>query len=108
MCGQEVYPPLVDAELDTILGRVMVIDRDGYAPTDDAYTGTYDLARATVAACLLHATKAAADTDFSNANGRVAQQQVIQNWRELANEARRGVIGTLNSRMVDVIDGVPI
>jgi len=108
LCGQDVYPALTDDELITILGRVKLVDTVGYAPSDTGWVGAYDLAQATVAACLLHATKAAADAAFSNVAGRVEQQQVIQNWRVLANEARRGVLGTIGGHALTMIDGVVV
>lgn len=103
----DVYPTLSEAEILAILNMCRIVDSDGYAPVDEDYTPTWDLARAEVWAWRRKAAKATADTDFQQPQGGISQSQIIRNCLAMAKEASRSVFGTVSPRAhPESIDGV--
>jgi len=77
-------PELTEDDLNSALATAAMADADGHAPTNIAWTPTYDLNSAASAAWLIKAARAAAEVAIDSTDPVVVTSKVFDNCRSMA------------------------
>lgn len=90
MLRPDLDPTLTDAEVDDLLAGAKRTDADGLAPSDPAWTPTYDLDQAAADGWEAKAGKAATGFDFGEDGQRFNRSQLFDQCMKMAALYRRG------------------
>jgi hypothetical protein len=77
-------PELTEDDLNAALATAAMADANGHAPTDVAWTPTYDLNSAASAAWLVKAARAAAEVAVDGTDPVIVTSKVFDNCRAMA------------------------
>jgi hypothetical protein len=92
MTAWESEPTLDTDELDALVEMARRADSDGFAPSDEDWTPTYDLASAAAEGWRWKAAKAASKFDVSTDGQSVSRSQVKRHCDEMAMTYQRKVV----------------
>src|SRR5687767_14466790 len=90
-------PPLTEDELEAILESVGVVDSEGYGPSEEDWSPTYDVNKAAADAWLIKAARAATLVEVDPPGSGIVTSKVFDNCRRMARmySSRRSAIVNL-------------
>ena len=94
MTASTVDPTLTDDEITDLLTAAARVDTDGLAPTDDDWTGTWDLNFAAAEGWRWKAGKVAERFAANLDGANLARQQIFEHCLAMATNYSRRVVGT--------------
>jgi len=95
MCAADTAPVLSDAELELLLGSVLIVDSAGLGPSDSDYTPTWDLNRAAAEAWRWKAGKVSGAFDFQADGASYSRSQMLDMCNRMAAQYQRRICGSV-------------
>ena len=95
MVAYDVAPTLDEAAMDDMVTMRQLADVDGYAPSEDDWTPTYDLNRGAAEGWRWKAAATAARFDFEADGGSFKRDQILQHCLEMAKRYAAKIAGSV-------------